>query len=249
MKKYLALLLIFTNSVFAEEFDPDKFMQNNGLSLFALEKLGDRQHFENHRFVRVENGELKIGPQGESTNRMSYKEDDILYSGTNNGEWGGKLEVSRGGITEELMKGNIVHLLPIQEKLYVIEGLAHLSMSGGSISVLPNRKAPEKPSRITLLPDAPRLVYVDKTRPDYQPIIIVGPNSVMALSPFEHLEILHWKAFWSYKLAPTSIARYKDYYFIGLPHGVAVLPAPWGSQEIKFYADPEFNKALQRTSR
>lgn len=242
MKKFLAILAIISFPAVAEEFNVDQFMRNNGLNLFNLDMLGDRHHFENQRFVLVENGELKITSQGENTNRMSYSEDGFSYKGTNNGEWGGVLKVTKDGITKELMSGNIVHLLPIDDALYVIEGLAHLSMNGGSISIIPNRKEPTEPQRITLLPDAPQLVYVDNIRPDYQKIIIVGSNSVMALSPFEQFEILYWKAFWAYRLMPTSMVRYKGYYFIGLSHGVAVLPALQGSQDLKFYADTEFKK-------
>lgn len=242
MKIYVAFLLAFTNSVFSADFDVDRYMLKNGLSLFPLEKLEDRQYFRNLRYVRVENGQLLISNRGKNSNRITYKKSGLHYKGTNNGEFGGSLEVTKDGVTEELMKGNIVHLLPIENQLYVIEGLSHLTMNGGSINVIPNRKEPTKPQRITLIPDAPILVYVDKTRPDYQPIIIVGQNSVVALSPFEQLEILYWKAFWSYKLSPTSIARYGDYYFIGLPGGVAVLPATLEPQEIRFYTDNEFNK-------
>ncbi|MCX2793896.1 hypothetical protein OQJ62_03055 [Microbulbifer thermotolerans] len=242
MKKCLFTLLFLSSLVLAEEPDLDALMEEHNLKPYPIEKIGHRQFFTNHKYVRVESGKLIVESDGESTNNTKLSVGDVQYIGTNNGEWGGKLEVIQDGVSKELMKGNIVHLLPIGKKLYIIEGLAHLSMSGGSISVIEDMEKPEIPRRITLLPDAPRLVYLDTTRADFQPIIIVGYRSLMELNPFEQLDILHWDGFWSYKLSPTSITRYQNNFLIGLPFGVAAIPAPRGSQEIVFYAEPKFNK-------
>lgn len=242
MNKYLITLLFLSSFTVAQESNLISIMESYNLEPYSTEKIGHKQFFTNHKYVRMESGKLLVEPSGKSTNKTKLTVGDVHYIGTNNGEWGGKLEVIQNGVSRELMKGNIVHLLPLGKKLYIIEGVAHLSMSSGSISVIEDKENPTKPRLITLLPDAPRLVYLDATRLEFQPIIIVGYRSLMELNPFEQLDILHWDAFWSYKLSPTSITRYKNSFLIGLPFGVVSIPAPRGSQEVVFYAEPEFNK-------
>jgi len=261
MRNIIIFLLILTPQlVSAEKFDVAQFMSAHNLSLFDLEKMPNRQFFTNHHHVEITSGSLSFADEWQNTNQTSLKIGNIEYLGTNNGEWGGKLEAIINGERKELMKGNIVHLLPMEGKLYIIEGLAHLSMASGSISVIENINSPSSPKLITKLPDAPKLVYLDKTRPDYQRIIIVGSKSIISLGPYMTPTILYWDAFWHINLNPTSIVRHKDSYFIGLPHGVAVVPAPWGESSrycrefpnaaenhclrVQFYVDHEFNKRV-----
>lgn len=247
MKKYLIILLFSSSMVLGAEPDLDAVMEAHNLRPYPIEKIGHKQFYSNYKYVRVEFGKLIIGSDGKSTNKLKFSVGDIQYIGTNNGEWGGKLEVIQNGVPTELMKGNIVHLLPIGNQLYIIEGLAHMGMSQGSISVIEDMENPTKPRRITLLPDAPRLVYLDTTRIDFQPIIIVGNRSLMELNPFEQLDILHWDGFWSYKMSPTSITRYQNKYLIGIPFGVVAIPALTGSQEVVFYAEPELDNYRRQT--
>ena len=261
MRNFIVFILILISQAgTADTFDAAQFMSAHKLSLFDLNKMPDRQFFENQQHVIITPEGLSLSSEWQKTNQTTLRIGDVEYIGTNKGEWGGKLEAVVAGKRRELMEGNIVHLLPLDGKLYVIEGLAHLSMASGSISVIENIENPSKPKLITKLPDAPDLVYLDKTRSDFQRIIIVGSKSKISLGPYMTPEILYWDAFWHINLNPTSIVRYKDNYFIGLPHGVAVVPAPWGESskycrehpnaaekhclKVQFYADHEFNKRV-----
>lgn len=262
MNKILVLLLILIPQfVIAQEFDVDQFMAAHNLAPFDLNNMPDRQTFTNYRHVVLESDKLAFSDERQNTNQKTIKIAGIEYIGTDNGEWGGNLEVVIDGHRKELMQGNIVHLLPMEGKLYIIQGLAHLGMASGSISVVEDIKNPSTPTLITKLPDAPMLVYLDNTRPEYQRVIIVGSKSVMELDPYMTPSILYWDAFWHINLEPTSIVRFDNNYFIGLPHGVAVVPAPWGESskycreffpdsvekhclKVQFYADPEFNNRL-----
>lgn len=255
----LGVGIILPFDVFSE--DIDRLFSIHRLELYDIKKVPDEQRFKNNYYVSTSNSELIISKKPTTTNNISLKIDNIEYQGTNKGEWGGNLQVSINGETHELMKGNIVSLLPLDGKLYIIEGLAHLSYSGGSVSVIEDIKSPEKPTLITKLPDAPRLVYLDATRPDYKRIVMVGFNSVISLQPNNSIDILYWDAFWQYNLWPNSITRYGNHYIIGLPYGVATVPAPFGtsSQHCKnsspyrpensckyaqFYADKDFDKPV-----
>lgn len=259
-KIVILLLIIITQFSQAGDLNVSQLMENNGLSLFDLEKLPNRQRFTNYRYVKVNSGVLSFTSDGQGTNQSSFKIGGLEYIGSNDGEWGGALSVIVNGKKKELMKGNIIHLLPLDGKLYVIEGVAHLGMAGGSISVIDDISNPSVPKLITRLPDAPKLVYLDSTRSDFQRIVIVGSKSIMSLDPYMNITILYWDAFWHGNLDPTSITRYKNNFFIGLPHGVAVIPAPRGESstyckefsstskkhclKVQFYADHEFNKRV-----
>lgn len=244
MQRYFLILLFLASTALAEGLDVDRVMADHGLHLLPLEELEGRHVSSDPTYVAVDDGALVISNEGEYASRMTHKEGDLLYKATNRGEWGGSLEVTRGGVAEELMHGNITHLLPAGGSLYVIEGLDHLGMSRGSVSVIRNIKEPARPERVTLLPEAPQVVYPDLTQPGHNRIIIASANGVVALSQGQ-LDILHWQAFWTRKMIPTSLTRLDDYYFIGLSHGVAVLPAPRGSREIRFYADQTLTRKPQ----
>lgn len=258
MRSLIIALSMLSQAAIADGFDVLQFMASHELRVFDLDKLPDRQFFDEHKHVVINANGLSISNQWQNTLQTTLRVGAIEYVGTNNGEWGGKLEVIIEGEHKELMTGNIVHLLQRNEKLYIIEGLAHLGMAGGSIWVIENSAQPTEPKLIVSLPDAPLLVYLDKTRLDFQRLVIVGSKSIMSVDPYRALTIVYWDAFWRINLNPTSIVRYKNNYFIGLPHGVAVVPAPWGEssrycrelpnvaekrcQKVQFYADHYFDK-------
>lgn len=254
----MALALSLSICAHAGDFDVNQFMLQRGLKIFPLSNIPLEQFFTHQYYVSVTPNGLQLSHHhGKNQNVKEISRGDIHYIGTNNGEWGGKLVVEKGDSHQQLLRGNIVSLVPVGTRLFVVEGLAHLGLSSGSIFVIPHINEPHDPNLITRLPDAPVLVYLDNTRPDFFRIILVGPYSVMSLDQFNTLSILYWDAFWNFGLTPTSIVRYEDNYFVGLPHGVAVIPAPFGPSSaycrddskylppnscthVRFYADLDF---------
>ena len=226
-----------TQLALASDIKIEDLMNDAGLTEIPLEKLSNCQHFENPYFVASTDGKVTIQKAIPPSTSKKFEESGILYTGTNNGEWGGTLTVTQNGSTKVLMEGNIVQLTPVLDGLYVFEGLAHLGSSRGSVHIIHNRNKPNTPEKLTLLPDAPIVITQDKSRLDYQPILIVGNKGIMRVlpSPFEALEILYWDAFWSHKMKPTSIAKYGNSYLVGLPHGVAVIQA--NSKKARFFAE------------
>ncbi|NLF96083.1 MAG: hypothetical protein GX569_05035 [Candidatus Riflebacteria bacterium] len=134
-----------------------------------------------------------------------------------------------------LVSGHIVHLQLWQDDLYIFEGLDHMGLCRGLVSVIKGAAEPSKPQVITLLPQAPRLVCLDSAESRFFIVSSSGLTSLRDLSRLGlssgsgpasisdwYLEPLSVGAFWYPYLAPTSIARFKDYVLIGLPFGVAV---------------------------
>lgn len=248
--KIAILAFLFCVLAWADTDPIELEMQGFGLKKFEIANIPHDQRFTNRKYVSIRNGALNVDSSRLIPNVQRLVVDDLEYVGIDNGEWGGKLEVVKNGVASDLMRGNIVHLSPIEGGLYIFEGLAHLSMRQGSVHFIPDIKSPTPPELIVTLPDAPELVYLDSARPEYLRFLIVGSMSVMSLDhEINYLDILYWDAFWSIWLNPTSVVRVKDRYFIGFPHGVAVMPAPWGPTSvhckrdcspIEFYADSEF---------
>ena len=258
--RYSALLSISVIISIGHTYAQSPF-EDHRLKVFPIDSIPDQQFFLNPLFVSVKGDGIRITEEPVSQNVTRLAAGGFDYVGTNNGEWGGSLVAKIGHTEHEVLQGNIVHLELIDNSLYVIEGLAHLGLSGGSIHVVEDVSDPKRTRLLTKLPDAPRLAFVDQSRSDFNRIIVVGYSSLMAIDPYENLKILYWDAFWSFRFDPTSIARYKDSYIIGLPFGVAVVPAPWGPSSrhckddskyrpanscsrVTFLATPEFHEKI-----
>ena len=69
-------------------------------------------------------------------NKAELKIDGGNLIGINRGEWGGKLSFVSNNKDKkeiEIKEGNIKFIFEFNDKIYFIEGLAHLSYSGGAI--------------------------------------------------------------------------------------------------------------------
>jgi hypothetical protein len=234
-------------------------MAQNGLMPSTIDSVVNRCRFSPNNplyYVGIKSGKLLIGDKGcsgiteqnyyqcQCQGPSPYRVGNIEYIGTNRGEWGGELVVVVNGQSTELMKGNIINLLPIGNKLYITEGLAHLGMKYGSIRVIPNKYKPTTPLPIASFTDAPSFVYFDGTKHDNQAAIIVCESSIMVLTFNDRIEKFDWDGFLSFSPI-TSLVRYNNYYFIGLPHGVAVTPSLRDSQNLTFYGDNELQAIIQ----
>jgi hypothetical protein len=249
-------------AVSAQEESVEALMRANNLTEFDLEELPMLQFFSNHYVVSKRDGEVVISTETPRLHPQELQVGPRHYKWVNRGEFGGHLELYTEGSAVEIMKGNIVDLLPMGDETLVISGLAHLSMRSGAVHVISELSDSPMPTFVTNLPDAPTIVYLDDQRKDYPRKVLVGSMSLMSLDPYNNIDILYWDAFWSFGLDPTSIVRYMDYYLIGLPHGIAVIPAPWGPTSrycrndssylgpnactrVRFYADEAFRRDIR----
>ena len=139
-----------------------------------------------------------------------------------------------------------------EARLSVIGGLSHMTTTRGSVHVIHNVDRPSIPELVTLLPDEPMLTYLNTTSVAYAKLVIIGSHGVMAVGPLSdtgatELEILAWVDMFHWPVTPTSMVRVDDHYFIGLPHGVAVLPtASYTREHLTFYSDTELTNCPHR---
>ncbi len=243
MKLIVLCLLIFSAQIYSEEFNVNLLMSEYGLSPQSIENINDGQYYNNHHFVTIEFNELQISTKDKRTGSLGFEENGIRYFTTNKGEWGAKLEVAINSVNKLLLEEYVSHIYPKYSDggaLYIVHNTS-MNNKNSKLSVISDRSKPSKPKLITLLPDTPYSFHTDKSKLDRSPLVMLGEKSIMVLHDHDRLEILLWNVFWENKLFPSSIVRYKNNYFVGLSHGVAVVPVN-DTESTVFYADKEFNK-------
>jgi len=163
----------------------------------------------------------------------------VKYIGVDRGEFGGGLYINSYNKNEKpFFSGNIDALIPINDDLYILEGLAHLVYNGGSIHVIRDYKEPSTPERVTLLPSAPEAMLVDVIH-GRKRIVIAGHGSFMIFEPDYRLQITHHNTFWR-SLYPSSIVKYRDFYVFGIRSGVvATATTGWDRHTIRYFKPRE----------
>lgn len=204
----------------------------------------DTQEWENARAQRAfivsnENGiSTRLAERSDLTRpKITFKSGEIEYIGTDRGEFGGQLYAKEWISTEPLLSGNIKSLIPIENDLYVFEGMTHMITDEGSVHVIRDYHEPSTPERITLLPTAPAAVLSD-TLHNKRVIVIVGQNSFMLLEPDDRLRILYHDTFWKQRF-PSSVVRHENYYVFGIRGGVVAVTARFFGRTNIRYFEPE----------
>lgn len=174
-------------------------------------------------------------PEEEDRQQTIFEDDSVKYIGVDHGEWGGGLylnEWKEDG--KPLLEGNIKSLVAIDGDLYVIEGLAHLAMSEGSVYVIRDYAHPKEPELLVELPDAPAATYVDYGEDGLARITIVGAQSLMELALDKRLNVIAQDTFWA-ALYPSSVVKHGDHYVIGIRSGIAVVSPGMFSKRIRYF--------------
>lgn len=186
-------------------------------------------HSKNEFEVEIVNGKLKI----ENADRVHACELSISNGklvGVNRGEWGGTLTFVPYDTlksTVEIKSGNIKFIFLFKDKIYFIEGLAHLSASIGALYELDSTHDSFTFTKLIDFDDAPEAftIYQDK-------ILIATHERFYVIKDFNK-ELIFQDMFWS-SLYPNSIAVLDDKnVFIGMRSGIAALDIT--TRSLKFY--------------
>ena len=189
-----------------------------------LPKVGSENWFllnysDNEFKVENENGTLRIH-KTEENNTTEYDLHDGKLIGINHGEFGGQLKFIPSSRTknEVIIKGgNVKFIFLFHDKLYFIEGLAHMGYSGGGLYQLDRTNDTFSYEKILEFDDAPEAftVYHDK-------FLIAAYESFYVIENFKK-NIIFSKTFWS-SLYPNSIAAFDDKnIFLGIRGGIVKL--------------------------
>lgn len=150
--------------------------------------------------------------------------------GINRGEWGGQLTFKPTDTTKktiDIKRGNIKFVFTYKDKIYFIEGLAHLSISEGALYQLDTTNNNFKFTKLLDFDDAPEAftIYKDK-------FLIATHENFYIVQDFKK-ELIFKETFWS-SLYPNSIAALDDKnIFIGIRSGIVKLDLT--EKTLKFY--------------
>ena len=187
-------------------------------------------NYSNNEFrVKIIDGKLDIKKVKEAN-----KCDLIITGGTligiNRGEWGGQLTFKPEDSTKKVVdikRGNIKFIFTFKNKIYFIEGLAHMGYSGGAIFELNTKNNNFTFTKLVDFDDAPEAfaIYKDK-------FLIATHENFYIVQDFKK-ELVFKETFWS-SLYPNSIAVLDDKnVFLGIRSGIVKLDLT--TKSLKFY--------------
>ena len=150
--------------------------------------------------------------------------------GINRGEWGGKLTFVPADTTKNSMEikgGNIKFIFTFKDKIYFIEGLAHMGYSGGAMYELYTKNNKFTYNKLVDFDDAPEAYTI------YQDKLLIATHEYFYIVKDFQKELIFQNTFWS-SLYPNSIAVFNDKnVFIGIRSGIVKLDLI--TKTLKFY--------------
>jgi hypothetical protein len=184
---------------------------------------------QNEFGVKLVNNTLDIQKVKE-VNRTELKIANGTLVGINRGEWGGQLTFKPFDTTQksiEIKRGNIKFVFSFQNKIFFLEGLAHLSISEGALYELDILDSKFAFQKILDFEDAPEALTV------YQDELLIATHENFYVVKDFKKELFFKKMFWS-SLYPNSIAAIdeKDI-FLGMRSGIVKLDLT--TKTVKFY--------------
>jgi len=166
--------------------------------------------------------------QSRITGEVRFSGKSVQYEARNDGEFGGKLEaVLKSGERRFMLKGNTQSFVPFEKDLYVFQGLSHLSMSTGSVSVIKDYDGRPQPQDepITFLPDTPVHAALASKHRGLHWFWVVGTHSlVQVITDWHLLQVVSWEEFSVREVA--SFAEDDRGVVIGTCGGVIAVDVP-----------------------
>lgn len=184
---------------------------------------------DNEFGVKIIDGKLDIKKVNE-VNKCELKIPGGTLIGINRGEWGGQLSFKPEDTTKkaiDIKRGNIKFIFHFKDKVYFIEGLAHMGYSGGAIFELITTNNNFTFNKLVDFDDAPEAftIYKDK-------FLIATHENFYIVEDFKK-DLAFKETFWS-SLYPNSIAAIDDKnVFIGIRSGIVKLDLT--TKTLKFY--------------
>ena len=166
--------------------------------------------------VKVRNGKLKIDKLKNVNNKLELPEGTL--TAVDRGEWGGSLNFSKKddrGNSVEIKSGNIKFIFKYQDKIYFLEGIAHLDYNGGALFELKVSDDKFTYNKIVDFEDAPGAFTVFKDM-----LLVVTHKNLFIINSDLKTEALFPNAFWR-GLYPNSIAAIdENNVFLGIRSGI-----------------------------
>ena len=216
---YIILIILCVNLTSCAQSEVPKNFKEVNIPKENSEEIRKLNYSQNEYKVKYENDKLKVDSFAHSRN-TELKINSGILKGFNHGEWGGKLSFQPNDKREkeiEIKTGNVKFIFNHNNKIYFIEGIAHMSINEGSLYELQTEGKKFSYKKIMDFGDCPEAY-----------IIFDGNIYVASYQSFYKIENLKMKTiykddFWA-SLYPNSIAlKSEEKVFVGIRGGIVEL--------------------------
>ena len=216
---YIILLFVCINFTSCGQSNiPEKFKETE-IPKKNSEESRKLNYSQNEFQVKFENQKLKVQEYKYDRETKLEIENGIL-KGFNRGEWGGKLTFQSNNKNEkeiEIKNGNVKFIFKYNDKIYFIEGIAHLSISEGFLYELSYQKNKFTYKKILDFEDCPEAYTIFENK-----IYIASYQNFYKIESLK-IETIFKDEFWE-DLYPNSIAMKNDEsVFLGIRSGIIEL--------------------------
>ena len=174
--------------------------------------------------------EVKIINQDYIKDNCELKISGGTLIGIDHGEWGGTLKFEPSDTSKDFINiknGNIKFIFTLQEKIYFLEGLSHLSIREGSLYEITQINDSFSFKKLIDFGDAPEAFAILNNR------LLVATFENFYSVKDNKKELIFKNTFWS-SLYPNSIAAFNDRnVFVGIRGGIVKLDLV--NKTLKFY--------------
>lgn len=231
MNRILIIVFLLLNLTACAQIQVDipKNLVETEIPKVSTDKWRELNYARNEFGVKIIDNKLNIEKVKER-NTAELKINGGNLIGINRGEWGGKLSFVPNDKNKkeiEIKEGNIKFVFEFNDKIYFIEGLAHLSYSGGVIFELKKDGENFTYKNIMEFDDAPEAftIYGNK-------LLIATHRNFYVVENFKK-ELIFENTFWS-SLYPNSIAVVdNENVYMGIRSGLVKLDLT--NKNITFY--------------
>ncbi|MFD1605061.1 hypothetical protein ACFSJW_00545 [Flavobacterium artemisiae] len=216
---YITLIMLAGNLISCAQSEIPKNFKEIKIPQKNSEQTRKLNYSRNEYKVSFENNKLKVENYSSSRN-SELKINNGVLKGYNHGEWGGKLLFEPNDKTKkeiEIKEGNILFLFNYNNKIYFIEGLAHLSVNEGFLYELQIDGDKFSYKKIIDFGDCPGAYTIFKDN-----IYVASYQNFYKIKNLK-MEILYKNDFWR-SLYPNSIAiKNEEKVFMGIRGGIVEL--------------------------
>lgn len=229
----IVLLFVFIHfTSYAQSIIPDKFKETD-IPKKNSEEIKKLNYSQTEFFVKFENDKLII-QEHKYKKETELKINNGVLKGESLGEWGGKLIFQSNNKKKkeiEIKKGNIKFIFKYNNKIYFIEGIAHLSTDKGSMYELSCQNNKFSYKKVLDFEDCPEAILVFDNK-----IYIASTQSFYKIEDLK-IEPIFIDEFWE-DLYPNSIAmKNEESVFLGIRGGIVELNLK--TKMKKFYTENE----------
>ncbi|OOV25784.1 hypothetical protein BXU11_14010 [Flavobacterium sp. LM5] len=218
-KIYTILIILCINLTSCSQSELPKNFKETEIPKENSEESRKLNYSQNEFQVKYENGILEVEKFTSSRNTELKIENGIL-KGFNHGEWGGKLTFQPNDKKEkeiEIKTGNVKFIFNYNNKIYFIEGIAHMSINEGFLYELQIEKNKFAYKKIIDFGDCPEAYTIFENT-----IYVASYQNFYQIENLK-IELLYKDEFWG-SLYPNSIAlKSEEKVFVGIRGGIVEL--------------------------